>query len=129
MCPYTALKAVEGIRKGGAEAARPEQGGLAPSGAQFKRMDLQFLKGKDLIEALVEKYLPPTVSERTAQMVKYAVGLAYLADTEDEDAEMALRIVQQIVADLSDIAQDSLRFAKRIIEQLKWARILIEVRE
>lgn len=49
MCPYTALKAVEGMRKGGAEAARPEQGGLAPSGARriAVEIDARVLYGRD----------------------------------------------------------------------------------
>jgi hypothetical protein len=135
MSPYTALKAAETFKKGGAGAAPTQEGGLAPmTGAQdsqaFKKVDMQFLKANDLIEALVEKHLATrAVSERTGQIVRYAVGLEYLVDTEDKDVEMALRIIQQVIADLKDIAQDSLRFTKRIIEQLKWAKILPEVSE
>jgi hypothetical protein len=122
---------------GVAGAARPaqqgEQGGLAPNGARvFKKKDIRFLKAHDLLEALVEKDLAKynkDVSERALQMVRYVIGLEYSADTEDKDVEVALRIIHNIVLDLREITQNSVEFTRRIIEQFRWAGILVEVDE
>jgi len=126
-------------RVGGAGAARPvqkgEQGGLAPlEGARsFKKIDIRFLSAHDLLKALVEKelaiYNNKGVSERALQMVRYVIGLEYSADTEDKDVDMALRIIHKIVVDLRDIAQNSVQFTRHIIDQFRWAGILVEVVE
>jgi hypothetical protein len=131
------MRAVENI-VGVAGAARPaqkgKQGGLAPkAGARgFKKIDIRFLKAHDLLEALVEKDLATynkPVSEKALQMVRYAIGLEYSIDTEDKDVEVALRIIHNIVLDLREIAQHSVEFTRRIIEQFRWAGVLVEVDE
>jgi len=124
---------------GGAGAARPaqkgEQGGLVPQvGTRaFKKVDIRFLSAHDLLKALVEKelaiYNNKGVSERALQMVRYVIGLEYLAETGDKDVDMALRIIHKIVLDLRDIAQNSVQFTRHIIDQFRWAGVLVEVEE
>jgi hypothetical protein len=120
------------VGRSGAAPARNE-GGPAPNGARaFKKIDIRFLKAHDLLEALVEKDLAiynKPVSEKALQMVRYVIGLEYSVDTEDKDVETALRIIHKVVLDLREIAQHSVEFTRRIIEQFRWAGILVEVDE
>jgi hypothetical protein len=63
-------------------------------------------------------------------MVRYVVGQEYSVDADvDKDVEVALRIIRKIILDLRDIAQNSVEFTRRIIEQFRWAGILVEVDE
>jgi hypothetical protein len=80
------------------------------------------------LEAAVRKALArhPKLNERIIDIVEYALGLDHDIYGVDPEVERALRIIRDIVADLSDALDEQIRYARWTIEHIRHMGIEVE---
>jgi hypothetical protein len=97
-----------------------------------QKEQIEFVTAKKILEARVKKFFaehPKLYNERTANIVEFVLGLDHDAYVDDPEVYKALRALREIVADLTSMLGEQVRFTRWTLEHIRYLGLLVEVKE